>query len=145
MREALQEEDGGTTAGNQAVPIATEGPDSVTRVALAGAECGEGVEGRHGRPVDLLGSSHDHDILLACGDEAVALSDAVGPGGASRSDGPVGPLGPQENREVHGGGGVTSDFPLSYAYGYARALRLADGPDEVHNMSVAKLEMRDKN
>jgi acyl-CoA dehydrogenase len=30
--------------------------------------------------------------------------------------------------QVHGGGGVTSDFPLSYAYGYARALRLADGP-----------------
>ena len=47
--------------------------------------------------------------------------------------------------QVHGGGGVTSDFPLSYAYGYARALRLADGPDEVHNMSVAKLEMRDRN
>jgi len=47
--------------------------------------------------------------------------------------------------QVHGGGGVTSDFPLSYAYGYARALRLADGPDEVHNMSVAKSEMRDKN
>ena len=47
--------------------------------------------------------------------------------------------------QIHGGGGVTSDFPLSYAYGYARSLRLADGPDEVHNMSVAKLELRDKN
>ena len=47
--------------------------------------------------------------------------------------------------QVHGGGGVTSDFPLSYAYGYARALILADGPDEVHRMSVAKLELRDKN
>ena len=47
--------------------------------------------------------------------------------------------------QIHGGAGVTSDFPLSYAYGYARALRLADGPDEVHNMSVAKLELRDKN
>ncbi len=47
--------------------------------------------------------------------------------------------------QIHGGGGVTSDFPLSYAYGYARALRLADGPDEVHNMSVAKIELRDKN
>ena len=47
--------------------------------------------------------------------------------------------------QIHGGGGVTSDFPLSYAYGYARALRLADGPDEVHNMSVAKFELREKN
>ena len=33
--------------------------------------------------------------------------------------------------QVHGGGGVSSDFPLSYAYGHARTLRLADGPDEV--------------
>ena len=47
--------------------------------------------------------------------------------------------------QVHGGGGVSSDFPLSYAYGHARTLRLADGPDEVHRMSVAKLEIRDKN
>ena len=47
--------------------------------------------------------------------------------------------------QVHGGGGVSSDFPLSYAYGHARTLRLGDGPDEVHRMSVAKLEMRDKN
>ena len=47
--------------------------------------------------------------------------------------------------QVHGGGGPSSDFPLSYAYGHARTLRLADGPDEVHRMSVAKLEMRDKN
>ena len=47
--------------------------------------------------------------------------------------------------QVHGGGGVSSDFPLSYAYGHERTLRLADGPDEVHRMSVAKLEMRDKN
>ena len=47
--------------------------------------------------------------------------------------------------QVHGGGGVSSDFPLSYAYGHARTLRLADGPDEVHRMNVAKLEMRDKN
>ena len=47
--------------------------------------------------------------------------------------------------QVHGGGGVSSDFPLSYAYGHARTLRLADGPDEVHRMSVAKLEMKDKN
>ena len=45
--------------------------------------------------------------------------------------------------QVHGGGGVTSDFPLSYAYGYARALRLADGPDEVHHMVVGRNEVRE--
>ena len=47
--------------------------------------------------------------------------------------------------QVHGGGGVSSDFPLSYAYANARYLRLADGPDEVHNMTIAKLELKDKN
>jgi len=47
--------------------------------------------------------------------------------------------------QVHGGGGVSSDFPLSYAYANARYLRLADGPDEVHNMTIAKLELKDRN
>ena len=47
--------------------------------------------------------------------------------------------------QVHGGGGVSSDFPLSYAYANARYLRLADGPDEVHNMTIAKLELKEKN
>ena len=47
--------------------------------------------------------------------------------------------------QVHGGRGVSADFPLSYAYANARYLRLADGPDEVHNMTIAKLELKDKN
>ena len=47
--------------------------------------------------------------------------------------------------QVHGGGGVSADFPLSYAYANARYLRLADGPDEVHNMTIAKLELKYKN
>ena len=47
--------------------------------------------------------------------------------------------------QVHGGGGVSADYPLSYAYANARYLRLADGPDEVHNMTIAKLELKDKN
>ncbi len=44
--------------------------------------------------------------------------------------------------QVHGGGGVSDDFPLAYAYAWARALRLADGPDEVHLRSVARQEIK---
>ena len=44
--------------------------------------------------------------------------------------------------QVHGGGGVSADFPLSYAYANARYLRLADGPDEVHNRAIARIEMK---
>ncbi len=44
--------------------------------------------------------------------------------------------------QAHGGGGVTSDFGLARSWAHARALRLADGPDEVHRAAVAQLELR---
>jgi acyl-CoA dehydrogenase len=44
--------------------------------------------------------------------------------------------------QAHGGGGVSDDFPLAYAYAHARTLRLADGPDEVHRNQIARLELR---
>ena len=44
--------------------------------------------------------------------------------------------------QVHGGGGVCDDFGLAYAYAAARTLRLADGPDEVHKMVIARRELR---
>jgi acyl-CoA dehydrogenase len=44
--------------------------------------------------------------------------------------------------QVHGGGGVSQDFDLVRAYAGIRALRLADGPDEVHRETVAKMELR---
>lgn len=44
--------------------------------------------------------------------------------------------------QVHGGAGVCQDFFLASAYAKNRTLRLADGPDEVHLESIAKLELR---
>lgn len=44
--------------------------------------------------------------------------------------------------QIHGGAGLTDDFPLAQLYAYARVLRLADGPDEVHRAVVAKLEAK---
>ncbi|XP_062335811.1 acyl-CoA dehydrogenase family member 11 [Osmerus eperlanus] len=46
--------------------------------------------------------------------------------------------------QVHGGAGVSDDFPLAQMYAYARTLRIADGPDEVHLSSIARLELRDQ-
>ncbi|CAI5533095.1 unnamed protein product, partial [Closterium sp. Naga37s-1] len=45
--------------------------------------------------------------------------------------------------QVHGGGGVSSDFPLARLWTAARTLRIADGPDEVHLASIGKKELRD--
>lgn len=43
--------------------------------------------------------------------------------------------------QVHGGGGVTEDFPLAMAWAHLRTLRLADGPDEVHKRAIARQEL----
>ncbi len=44
--------------------------------------------------------------------------------------------------QVHGAAGVTEDGGLCHGWAWARALRLADGPDEVHRMAIAKQELR---
>ena len=44
--------------------------------------------------------------------------------------------------QVHGGGGVCDDFGLAQAWAHVRTLRLADGPDEVHQRAVARLELK---
>lgn len=42
--------------------------------------------------------------------------------------------------QAFGGAGVSGDFPLAELYGTVRTLRIADGPDEVHNRTIARLE-----
>ncbi|MBN9062888.1 MAG: acyl-CoA dehydrogenase [Rhizobiales bacterium 65-9] len=44
--------------------------------------------------------------------------------------------------QAHGGAGVTEDFGLAHAYAMIRTLRLADGPDEVHNRAIARMEAK---
>jgi acyl-CoA dehydrogenase len=44
--------------------------------------------------------------------------------------------------QIHGGAGVSGDFPLAALYSHARVLRLADGPDEVHRRVIAKMELK---
>jgi acyl-CoA dehydrogenase len=44
--------------------------------------------------------------------------------------------------QAHGGAGVTSDFGLARSYASMRTLRLADGPDEVHRRTIARLELK---
>jgi acyl-CoA dehydrogenase len=43
--------------------------------------------------------------------------------------------------QIHGGAGLSSDFPLAGAWTAARAVRIADGPDEVHKGLVARIEL----
>lgn len=44
--------------------------------------------------------------------------------------------------QVHGGGGISTDFPMAHLWASARSLRIADGPDEVHLGTIAKLELQ---
>jgi acyl-CoA dehydrogenase len=44
--------------------------------------------------------------------------------------------------QVHGAGGLSDDWPLARMYAHQRTLRLADGPDEVHKMTIARRELR---
>jgi acyl-CoA dehydrogenase len=44
--------------------------------------------------------------------------------------------------QAHGGGGVSQDFGLAYAWARSRVMRIVDGPDEVHKRAVARVELR---
>ena len=47
--------------------------------------------------------------------------------------------------QAHGGGALSQEFPLSFMWSRMRALRFADGPDEVHRQQIARLELRRHN
>jgi acyl-CoA dehydrogenase len=74
--------------------------------------------------------------------------DTVGPGGALGEVSQIKAHVPSAVQEVvdfamqiHGGGGLSDDFPLAGAWSLARQLRLADGPDEVHLGVISRLEL----
>jgi alkylation response protein AidB-like acyl-CoA dehydrogenase len=76
------------------------------------------------------------------------LLDTVGPAGALSELSQVKATVPAMAQEIvdmaiqlHGGAGLSEDFPLTAAFVSARALRLADGPDEVHLGVVARIEL----
>ena len=73
-----------------------------------------------------------------CGGERAEGGDGIGH--LVGETGEDGRLAAEEAIQMHGGAGVSNDFPLAYWYAMQRTLRLADGPDEVHRNVVARIE-----
>jgi acyl-CoA dehydrogenase len=78
------------------------------------------------------------------------IMDDAGPKGARREIAMIKIAAPRMALDVldraiqaHGAAGLSADFPLALAWAHARALRIADGPDEVHREALAKLELTD--
>jgi hypothetical protein len=110
-----------------------------------------------GKPLALLGGNPDvvADARMAIEQarlltlKAAWMMDTVGAKGAMSEISQIKVVAPNMAQkvidaaiQVHGGAGVSDDFPLAALHGYARILRIADGPDEVHRALVAKLEFR---
>lgn len=110
-----------------------------------------------GKPLALLGGNRDiianarmaieQARLLTL--KAAWLMDTVGVKGAKSEISQIKVVAPNMAQlvidqaiQMHGGAGLSDDFPLTALYAYARMLRLADGPDEVHRASIAKGELK---
>ena len=81
--------------------------------------------------------------------KAAALIDEVGAKGARTEIAAIKVVAPRvacdvldRAIQIHGGAGVSDDFPLAAMYAGARSLRLADGPDEVHLRDIARVELK---
>lgn len=109
-----------------------------------------------GKPLANLGGNRDiianSRIDIECARlltlKAAYLMDTVGVFGAMTEISAIKVVAPNVAQKVidaaiqiHGGGGVSDDFPLAAMFGWARVLRLADGPDEVHRGLIAKFEL----
>ena len=110
-----------------------------------------------GKPLAKLGGNMD--VIANCRMKieqarllvlkAAWMIDEVGAAGAMSEISQIKVIAPNMAQEVidaaiqmHGGAGLTNDFPLVTLFMAARALRLADGPDEVHRMVVARQELK---
>ncbi len=87
-------------------------------------------------------------VRLLC-HKAAWLMDTVGTKGARAEIAAIKVAAPQvacdivdRAIQVHGGAGMSNDVPLARMYAWTRALRIVDGPDEVHLQSIARRELR---
>jgi acyl-CoA dehydrogenase len=109
-----------------------------------------------GKPIVNLGGNRERiaDARIAINQarllvlQTAYLLDTAGPAGALSEVSQIKVAVPRMAQDVidmaiqlHGGGGLSDDFPLAAAWTSARSLRLADGPDEVHRGVIAKLEL----
>ncbi|WP_141732165.1 acyl-CoA dehydrogenase family protein [Oligoflexus tunisiensis] len=110
-----------------------------------------------GKPLVELGGNRDIiaearmriDMARLLTHKAAWLMDTVGVQGAMSEISQIKVVVPNVAQDVidqaiqiHGGAGLSDDFPLAALYAYARVLRIADGPDEVHRNLIAKLEWK---
>ena len=110
-----------------------------------------------GRPLVKLGANVDHiayarmniDMARLLVKKTAWLLDTHGVMGAISEVSQIKAIIPEiackiidDAMQMHGGMGLSNDTTLAAMYGYARVLRLADGPDEVHRAMVARYEIR---
>ncbi len=131
------------------IGMAERGLESMCRRAGSRSTFGRPIA-EHGVVADWIAESRvriEQARLLVL--KTAWLMDTVGNKGAHREIQAIKIVTPQMAEwvldkavQVHGAGGVSQDFPLAELWAAARSLRLADGPDEVHRMSLARAELR---
>ena len=132
----------GSGTADEIVALYTDG---ATVEDPVGSDVLTGVEAIRGFYATLEGLEQETRLLTL---RAAYLMDTVGNKAAKSEIAQIKVVAPRMALRVldraiqaHGGAGVSDDFPLAKAWAHARTLRLADGPDEVHLESIAKIEL----